>query len=325
MNNKKKRLPNEFNKDNLEVFNQILEYYYNLPKKNSKKIETYLSKSKNYNLEYFKKFLSIKRTDINIYNPLYYVYLHNISYEDGEQCVNDFKCNKATSLKNYIDKYGENEGTIKFNEFKTRTLGVMHSCELYVSKYGNEIGNMLYKLQRRITNKRCVEFYLHKYDIDYKEALRMQSEYQRQNSGVHKDYYKIRNIAYISYNHLKGKTPTDDVVYRRKLSLFKRGRITHPDKYDDWVKYRNKVKRLTLLEPLYFLDNWELYNIPNSEYHIDHKVSLVYGFNNKIPEEIIASIHNLEILHKDLNIKKGSKCSMDINTLIRIYNENRKN
>ena len=57
---------------------------------------------------------------------------------------------------------------------------------------------------------------------------------------------------------------------------------------------------------------------------IDHKYSIIRGFINNVDPKIIGSIHNIEILTVSENCTKGSKCSIKLKDLRKLY-ENKKN
>jgi hypothetical protein len=46
-------------------------------------------------------------------------------------------------------------------------------------------------------------------------------------------------------------------------------------------------------------------------YHIDHKISVKWGFENNIPEEHIAHIDNLQMLWWEENFNKNVVCEVD--------------
>lgn len=61
------------------------------------------------------------------------------------------------------------------------------------------------------------------------------------------------------------------------------------------------------------------HNKTNNAYHVDHKVSVLEGFNNGILPCIIGSICNLEVIPWKENLSKSSKCSMTIDELVNIF------
>ncbi len=46
-------------------------------------------------------------------------------------------------------------------------------------------------------------------------------------------------------------------------------------------------------------------------YHLDHKISIAYGFKNGISPSVIGDITNLRFIPGSDNIKKGTKCFWD--------------
>jgi hypothetical protein len=55
------------------------------------------------------------------------------------------------------------------------------------------------------------------------------------------------------------------------------------------------------------------------EFHLDHKFSVVRGFQTQTSPEIISSIYNLEILTSTENSAKSGKCSINIELLKEMY------
>lgn len=54
-------------------------------------------------------------------------------------------------------------------------------------------------------------------------------------------------------------------------------------------------------------------------YHIDHKYSVLQGFIDKIPCEVIASKYNLQMLEQKDNLKKHKQCSITKEELFKLY------
>lgn len=72
-----------------------------------------------------------------------------------------------------------------------------------------------------------------------------------------------------------------------------------------WRKYRNLVWRITEQQPLRKLPNYDKRAFKG--YHLDHKVSIWYGYKNRIDPKLIGSIHNLEFIPHEQNGLKGTK------------------
>tara|TARA_R110000868_G_scaffold4895_2_gene30457 strand:- start:3947 stop:4885 length:939 start_codon:yes stop_codon:yes gene_type:complete len=116
--------------------------------------------------------------------------------------------------------------------------------------------------------------------------------------------------------------------YRRNTSegvsvgLVKRFRGMKYDEYlkitNDYKKYKNDVMRITRQQPICFLGNYEKRGNSgtNDAYHLDHKYSILEGFKNSIPPEIIGNIKNLEFIPWQDNIKKRTNCSINIEEII---------
>ena len=90
----------------------------------------------------------------------------------------------------------------------------------------------------------------------------------------------------------------------------------------EFENYRLKVKSITNKNKKALLINWDGYDYYDGEYikenykfgagsnkypTIDHKVSVKFGFDNKIPPEEISKIDNLCITKRGINSSKGQK------------------
>lgn len=100
--------------------------------------------------------------------------------------------------------------------------------------------------------------------------------------------------------------------------------------YDKWLenlpvykKYRNDINKITNKQPIENLKNYEKRGRCGVEgaYQLDHKYSISEGFKQGIIPEIIGNIVNLEFIPWEINLGKGSNCSITENELITIYNK----
>lgn len=74
-------------------------------------------------------------------------------------------------------------------------------------------------------------------------------------------------------------------------------------------EYRKKVRKETRKQPLHQLDNYD--HRGKGSFHLDHIVSIAYGFHNKIEPELIGNICNLRYLWYADNISKRDYLTND--------------
>lgn len=104
---------------------------------------------------------------------------------------------------------------------------------------------------------------------------------------------------------------------RRRFNNFENGVWTKPEDKNALEGYRQMVWYCTRQQPLETLESYDKRGtVENDGYHIDHKFSILEGFKQEIEPEIIASIHNLEMLPALENIQKGSNCSITLEELL---------
>lgn len=129
---------------------------------------------------------------------------------------------------------------------------------------------------------------------------------------------KILNIPYTTINSILHKlniVRTDD-----KFGL--------GVNYNEWLKnltvyqkYRIDVNKITNKQNISSLINYDKRGLAgkSNAYHLDHKYSILEGFKNGVPPEIIGNIVNLEFISWEDNLSKKDKCSINKTELINIY------
>jgi hypothetical protein len=75
--------------------------------------------------------------------------------------------------------------------------------------------------------------------------------------------------------------------------------------YSDWKEYRKTVWNITKKQDLNSLPNIEKRGF--KDYHLDHRISIWYGYKNKINPFIIGDISNLKMIPCKENMLKGVK------------------
>lgn len=100
------------------------------------------------------------------------------------------------------------------------------------------------------------------------------------------------------------------------ITKAKTGQISDPLDRTNLDIYISEVYKCTKRQPLKTLPNIEK-RAPTEKggWHLDHKYSVSRGFQENIPPYIIGNIANLEMLPGVDNVRKQSKCSIDIEEL----------
>ena len=90
----------------------------------------------------------------------------------------------------------------------------------------------------------------------------------------------------------------------------------------EYRKYRNHVRRVTKINKVKLFENWNGVDYYDNEYikeninlnwfdrlypSVDHKNSVIYGYLNNIPPEILGNIDNLCITKRCINSSKNKK------------------
>lgn len=205
------------------------------------------------------------------------------------------------TLEGYIKKYGEEEGKIKFDNMQ-QNMKYARTLDYQIEKYGEEEGM---KRWVNIVNS-------HKLDLD--------SFIKRYGHTIglikYKEYCEFcgyRNTVYYYINKY-GNILGIKKWIEKNSKISKGNRIIDLNRLHEYTSYCIDVLRWTRTSlKLYYLDNIHLRSI---KYHLDHKVSKAFGFNNDIDARIIGSIYNLEIIDQFSNCSKGANCSMTIEELI---------
>lgn len=87
-------------------------------------------------------------------------------------------------------------------------------------------------------------------------------------------------------------------------------------------RYRRKVMKVTNQQPLHLLGDIEkraAYGKTGDPHQLDHRFSVVQGFLQKVPAEIIGHLVNLEMLPSRENNSKGSSCSISLQELLSAF------
>jgi len=117
------------------------------------------------------------------------------------------------------------------------------------------------------------------------------------------------SCANYKYDKTWNDVITDDHI--KKMRAVKAGFTNweeYQEKYPAKKQYQSEVRRLTRLQPIDTLPNFDKFrglNGVEGAHQLDHIISIDSGWSSKIPPHYIAHISNLRIITWEENIKKG--------------------
>lgn len=221
--------------------------------------------------------------------------IENYGEELGLQKWQELCNSRSGSLENFIWRHGEELGTEKYIHFCERNKG-NHTLERKLEKMPQEEAEIAYsKGQYKLKNKNYLEYYIELYGEE--EGT------QRFDARRKKQSYSIKNTK--KEMVWKIGTPT----YKRWLEAT--GNMQYNDEEKKAIKrYYYDVWRVTKKQPLHLLPNFDKRGQQSvkDSFAVDHRISIMYGFRNKISAEEIGNINNLQMLPHTLNSSKCDNC-----------------
>jgi hypothetical protein len=208
--------------------------------------------------------------------------------------------------------------------------------KVYKSKAGYE---------RAVKNNTLCQSCANKWDRVFgsKKANEMKMRYSEDNTGKSHSAETKQKLSIIITQHWKKYgypetaiqklkerklKPVSDET-RKKLSqytgeknstvkkILKERNITYDEYLETipkWNRYYNEVQRITKQQPIQLLEHYEKRGRAQKgtdAYHLDHIISIKYGFDNNIDPLIIGDISNLQFIHWNENLQKSSKYNLD--------------
>lgn len=215
------------------------------------------------------------------------------------------KLKKSHTLENFMKKYGEEQGKIKFNERKEN----MRKCkkiEYFINKYGEKEGTDRFN-KMRAEKGVTLEKYIMKYGDN---VGKLKYEKFREN---HK---KSKSLNY--FITLYGEEKGMKKWFEKNDKISKSHRKINIDQLKEFELYKLQVDKFTRLSLQ--MNNIDNIDKRSKKYHLDHKYSKTDGFLNKIPAEIIGHFSNLEIVDQHYNSSKQHKSNIDVEIIKEKFN-----
>jgi len=119
-----------------------------------------------------------------------------------------------------------------------------------------------------------------------------------------KEKLKIANLN--KSRSIESRKKQANTIIQKKYNI---GYDEYLDTLSDRDKYYKMVHNITKQQPIHLLENYDKRgraDMDDKAYHLDHKISISYGFYNNISPEEIGDISNLRFIYwKDNIIKQG--------------------
>ena len=217
------------------------------------------------------------------------------------------------SLERKIELYGEVEGNKKFNESQEK-LKRKNTLPYYIELYGEKEGTEKYNSKNNKNSKSSKEFALKQEDGFFDHGSEEYWYNRDGENGLKKRTEYFKKIS----NTLNDRTDDEKEEWKENIrnTMEENGHWAPLEEQNEVDVYRNKVWAVTRKQDISTLKNYKKrgnHAYDEDVYHLDHKISVMYGFLNNIEPEIIGDIDNLQMLKWDENISKGSNCYSLIN------------
>jgi len=119
-----------------------------------------------------------------------------------------------------------------------------------------------------------------------------------------KNKLKVANLG--KSRSIESRKKQTDTIIQKKYNI---SYDEYLNTLDDKDRYYKLVRDITKQQPIYLLENYDKRgraDLDGNAYHLDHKISISYGFHNNISPKEIGDINNLRFIYwKDNIIKQG--------------------
>lgn len=269
-----------------------------------------------------------------VYIPEYWELLLGVSPETAKAKVESYKKDKTTSKEGFIKRHGEEEGLVKFARFQESSA---RSLQTKIDSDYNF----------RESTPFCKEYWIKRGETE-ERAVESVKDFQKHNAGVNSHIWVSKGLSEVEIgallkdiNSKKGSSysveklakkdnisveDAEEVIAQRKIAMV-----------DTFISKQERIPRHLVVKykkycqtVRYLTDKRDLSSIPNIEkrgkefnYQIDHKYSILKGFLDNVPEEIVSCVGNLQCIPSEVNLAKGVDCDISLEDLYKIYEKDK--
>ncbi len=209
-----------------------------------------------------------------------------------------------TSINAFEERYGKEEG-VKFYDKHREKLSYSNSEKFYTDIYGDVIGTLKWEEKKNNSShskenykKWYGEFWEEKWDIRIKSLC-------TSLDGFIERHGNLEGIKrYNKYLFKMRKTLEDNFVWVKEEDIPK------------FTKYYRGVWKITNTQNISLCKNNK--DRGRGKYHLDHIISIKYGFENDIESKVIGDINNIQFIKEKENASKRANCYSEISQCIHI-------
>jgi len=225
-----------------------------------------------------------------------------VSKKRKETCIEKYGVSSFTKTKEYIEKTKKTNNDKYGVDFYLQTDEINQTrIEKNIEKYG-----VSHHMKSKQFMKKFKKNIIEKFGVD--NVSKLDSIKDKKKETFNKNYgfdhiFSSNKIKGDFFEKKHGYNPYIPIEKKTEFDIYKNEvwKLTHRVKkrlIENWNGYDYYDNEL-------IKDNYNLHHNNNNYPSIDHKISIHFGFINKIDPSIIGDIRNLCITKRSINRKKG--------------------
>ncbi len=225
--------------------------------------------------------------------------LNNIKQKKIETCNKNF----GTDYPMQSDKVMNKSKTTLLKLYGVDNISKLEETIIKIQNSYNSIDEESGKNKKDIAMEKRALYYKEKYNVEY---FFQTEEFKNKYRKIMLEKYNVDNIGKSDYF---------------KNLMIEKGIFKIEETVELFENYRKKVRNLTEKT---FRDNYDYLcdaYLRGNDYHLDHIYSIYDGFKENIEPEIISSIINLQIIPKEINLRKNIKSWITTEELLKRYSK----
>ena len=255
-------------------------------------------------------------------------YNNHLRSENDGNCI---ICGNKTKFGNLVNGYKKLCNNKECHNRNNRNVWKeKKKDEEWLEGFRNRISRKQLEIWRKRIENGEYEEMVNRVSIGMKRTISQMSEQERKEKfgwmnkipQEEREFY-IGKVTKPLFDYMENETEEQRKNRKEKAKKSKLGNRYYTDIYEEYCEYYRIVVTLTEQNYKKYKNIINPDNLPrgNNDYHLDHKFSIVRGFEEGISPEIIASPENLEMLFCRENISKKDTCSITKEDLYELTTE----